>query len=74
MTENLKPHEQRMEQYAKETRNAVVFLAVAIGVLVVIGFILAIITGVELAHIQHAILNGNSIMNNDIDGLGGLGG
>jgi hypothetical protein len=57
-----KPGETLEQKYMRETRNAVTFIAVIIGVLVVLGLIGTIIMGVQLAK-----------LNNNLNGGGGGG-
>jgi hypothetical protein len=49
-----------MERYARQTRNATVFMAWLIGVLAALSLIGSIITAVEIAHLSNAINGGSS--------------
>jgi hypothetical protein len=48
------PREEAMELYARQTRNAALFIAWVVGLIFVITLVIGIIAGVELAHIAHA--------------------
>ncbi len=53
-----KPAETPEQKYMRETRNAVTFIAVVVGVLVVLGLIGTIIMGVQLAKLNQSLNNG----------------
>jgi hypothetical protein len=60
-------------RYARETRNAVTFIAVVVGIVAALSLIGVIIVGVQLAHLNSELnnaINGTSV-NTDCASLGG---
>jgi hypothetical protein len=53
-------YEQQMLEYAKQTRNAAVFIGWVVGIVAVLSLIGVIITGVELSHLTNAVNGGGS--------------
>ncbi len=62
----LDPPETPEQKYMRHMRNAIVFIAVVVGVSFVLGFVVAIVTGVQMGSIDSRLgnLTGNATSSN----------